>query len=408
MEVLHPKCAGLDVHKDTVVASVRIQGEDEQLVQTFGTSTRELEKLAAYLTRHEVTHVAMEATGSYWKPVWAVLSVGFELLLANAAQVKAVPGRKTDVNDAMWVADLDAHGLIRASFVPTSDIQALRDLTRTRKQYTRQRSSAVQRIDKVLQTANVKLTSVLSDIMGVSGRAILDAIVAGTTDPAKLVRLVNSRVRTPRAKIVEALHGRITDHHRLMIELHLSEIDNLDKLLARIDAEVGKRLEPFRQAVKHVKTIPGVSDLSASVIVSEIGVDMSRFPTSGHLISWAGLCPKNDESAGKRRSTRLRQGDTWLKTNLVQCAWAAVRSKGTYLQSQFFRLKSRRGPRKAIMAIAASILTSIYHMLANGVPYVDLGPQHFNNRERTSMAKRLERKLNDLGYDVTLVERKAA
>jgi len=308
----------------------------------------------------------------------------------------------------MWIADLLAHGLIRASFVPEGDVQDLRDLTRTRKQYTRQRGSAVQRIDKVLQTANIKLTSVLSDIMGVSGRAILDAIVSGTTDPNELVRLVNWRVKAPRTKIVNALHGRITEHHRLMLELHLSEIDHLDRLLVRIDAEIGRRLEPFREAVEKVKTIPGVSELSASVIVSEIGFDMSRFPTSGHLVSWAGLCPRNDETAGKRRSTRLRQGDPWLKTNLVQCAWAAARSKGTYLQSLFFRLRTRRGPRKAIMAVAASILTSIYHMLANNVPYVDLGPQHFNNRERTSMAKRLERKLNDLGYDVTLVDRKVA
>ena len=409
MEVHHQKCAGLDVHKDSVVACIRLHGPKvDHIVETFGTTTGDLQKLADRLSEHGVTHVAMEATGSYWKPVWTVLMPEFELILANAAHIKNVPGRKTDVNDAMWIADLVAHGLIRASFVPSGDIQALRDLTRTRKQLTRERSSHSQRIDKVLQTANIKLSSVVSDIMGESGRAILDAMAAGETDPTKLVSLVHRNVRTSREKIIEALRGRLSEHQRLLLKLHLQQIDSFNSGIALIDTEVGERLQPFRDAVNNLETIPGVSHVSASVIVSEIGVDMSRFKSAAHLISWAGLCPKNDESAGKRRSTKLRNGAPWLKTVLVQCAWSATRKKGTNLREMFMRLKSRRGPRKAIMAVAASILTSIYHMLKNNVRYVDLGPQHYDTINRTQAAKRIVRRLDELGFDVVLTDRSAA
>jgi transposase len=409
LEVLNPRCAGLDVHKDSVVACARIHGERvEQVVETFGTTTSELERLAAFLSKHGVSHVAMEATGSYWKPVWAVLSDEFELILANAAHVKNVPGRKTDVNDAMWLADLLAHGLIRASFVPAPEVQALRDLTRTRKQLTREKASHVQRIDKVLQTANIKLSSVLTDIMGQSGRAILDAMAAGTTDPNALADLVRTRVRAPRSKIVEALRGRLTPHQRLLLQVHLTQIDSFDAAIARIDEEVGERLDPFREAVEKLVSIPGVSEVSAAVIVSEIGFDMGRFASAPHLISWAGLCPRNDQSAGKRRSTKLRKGAPWLKTLLVQTAWCASRAKGTYLRALFGRLKTRRGPRKAIMAVAASILTSIYWMLKRNLSYTDLGPDHFDRTDRSNLAKRLARKLDELGYDVTLADRKAA
>jgi transposase len=409
MEVLHARCAGLDVHKDSVVACVRIHGERvEQTVESFGTSTSELERLCGLLSDRGVTHVVMEATGVYWKPVWAVLNDEFELVLANAMHVKNVPGRKTDVNDAMWLSDLLAHGLVRASFVPPLEVQALRDLTRTRKQLTREKASHIQRIDKVLHAANVKLSSVLSDIMGQSGRAIVDALARGTDDAEALASLVKTRVRASRKEIVEALRGRLSTHQRLLLRVHLGQVDAIDNAIAQIDQEVGERLEPFRAAVDRLVTIPGVSDVSASVVVSEIGFDMGRFATSAHLVSWAGLCPKNDESAGKRRSTTLKKGAPWLKTMLVQTAWCATRAKGTYLRALFLRLKSRRGPRKAIMAVAASILTSVYWMLKRGVDYADLGADHFDRTDRSRLAKKLARKLDELGFDVTLAERDAA
>jgi len=404
MEVLYPRCAGLDVHRDTVVASARVvaAGDLRQEVKTFGTTTSQLLALSDWLTERGVTQVAMEATGVYWKPVWHILEGSFELVLANAMHIKNVPGRKTDVNDAMWIADLLAHGLIRGSFVPPTSIQELRALTRTRKQLVREKASHVQRIDKILQDANFKLGSVLSDIMGESGRTILEALVAGETDPHCLASLVNFRVKAGRELIVEALRGRLSKHHRFLLKLHLGQIDALGAAIADVDLEVGESLRPFRSAAERLTTIPGVSDTAAAVIVSEIGVDMSRFATPGHLISWAGLCPRNDESAGKRRSTRVRKGAPWLKTLLVQCAWCATRAKGTYLRAQFLRLKSRRGPRKAILAVAASILTAVYFMLKKGVPYADLGPDHFDRTDRTRTAMRLVRKLGELGFQVQI------
>ena len=412
MEVLHPRCAGLDVHRDSVVACARValRGGAEHHLETFGTTTSELERLADWLAAHAVTQVAMEATGVYWKPVWAVLALAeaFELVLANAAHVRNVPGRKTDANDATWLADLLAHGLVRASFVPPMAIQALRDLTRTRKQLTREAASHVQRIDKLLQAANLKLGSVLSDIMGESGRAILDALAAGEDDPERLADRVRTRIRASRAQVVEALRGRLSDHQRLLLRIHLGQVDALDAAIAAIDAELGERLDPAREATARLATIPGVSALAAAVIVAEVGLDMGRFPSAAHLISWAGLCPRNDESAGKRHSTKLRKGAPWLKTLLVQTAWCAARAKGTYLRALFGRLKARRGPRKAIVAVAAAILTAIYWMLKRGVAYQDLGADHFDRTDRTRLAARLARKLDELGFDVTLTRREAA
>jgi transposase len=412
MEVLHPRCAGLDIHRDTVVACARLVGDGgvEQHVETFGTTTSELERLSRWLAGHGVTHIAMEATGVYWKPVWAVLAADFELVLANAMHIKNVPGRKTDVNDAMWLADLLAHGLIRASFVPPVAMQALRDLTRGRKQLMREKASHVQRIDKTLQAANLKLGSVLSDIMGVSGRAIVEALAQRQTDPQVLADCVpiRARLRATRAEVTEALRGRRSDHQRLLLQIHLAQIAALEAAVARIDTEIGERLEPFRRATRQLITIPGVHELSAAVILAEIGVDMDRFPSAGHLISWAGLCPGNDESAGKRRSTKLRKGDPWLKILLVQVVLVAVRRKGSYLRALFHRLKIRRGPRKAIMAVAAAILTAIYWMLKRGVAYADLGADHFDRTERARLAARLTRKLDELGYHVTITDRQAA
>ena len=402
MDVIYPRCAGLDVHKQTVVACVRIAqgGAPKQEVRTFETTTSGLLALVDWLESLGVQHVAMEATGVYWKPVWHVLEGHFELILANAAHVKNVPGRKTDVNDAMWLADLLAHGLIRASFVPPTAVQELCTLTRTRKQFVRERASHVQRIEKLLEDANIKITSLLSDITGKSGRAVLQALIDGQTDPERLVACIG-RVKASRAELLEALRGRVSAHHRFMLKLHLDHIETMDKAIAAIEQEVGIGLEPFRQAAQLLSTMPGISAVSANVLVAEIGIDMSRFATPAHLLSWACLCPRNDESAGKRRSTRLRRGGKWLKTTLVQAAWSAVKVKGSYLQAQFHRIRTRRGAKKAIIAVAASMLTAAWHMLRDGTEWHDLGAAHFDQADATKTANRLIRRLQQLGYQVS-------
>jgi transposase len=408
MDVLYPRCAGLDVHKDTVVARLRCVSEpraDE--VRSFSTTTRALLELNEWLGSHGVTHVAMEATGVYWKPVWHLLEEHFELVLANAQHIRNVPGRKTDVNDATWIADLLAHGLIRSSFVPPAPIQELRDLTRTRKQLVREISQHSLRIQKTLEDANVKLSSVLSNVLGSSGRAILQALIAGQSDPEQLAELAQGTARKKRTELVAALHGRIKPHHRRLLKVHLELIAALEQALLEIDADVGKTLAPIHSSARLLTSLPGVSDLTAQVMVAEIGVDMARFPSAAHLISWAGLCPRNDESAGKRRSTRVRKGAPWLKTALVTAAWAAVRVKDSYLQAQFHRLRSRRGAKKAILAVAASMLTAAYHMLKNGLEYHDLGADHFTRRDRSKAILRLVRRLNDLGCQVQLTPQAA-
>lgn len=411
MEVLHAHCAGLDVHKDTVVACVRhmVEGKVEREVRSFKTTTVDLMTLSEWLSAEGCTHTVMEATGIYWKPVWHILSDGeFELVLANAAHVKNVPGRKTDVNDATWLADLMAHGLVRSSFVPDEQTQEMRDFLRTRKQFVRERSSHIQRIQKTLEDANIKLDSVITDIIGLSGRRMIEAIIAGETDPNGLAALAHRRIKATPSELEAALRGRVTAHHRFMLRLHLDHMTALDEAIARIDKEVEANVEPFRTAIQILSTVPGISQLSAEVIVAEIGTDMGRFPSQGHLISWAGLCPKNDESAGKRRSTRMRKGAPWLKTTLIQCAWAAARTKGSYLQAQFHRLRSRRGAKKAIGAVAASILTAAYHMLKNGTLYQDLGADYFDGRSKTKHVLRLVGRLQNLGFAVHITPTETA
>ena len=405
MELMHRRCCGLDVHKETVVACLRLvaDGKVTTEVRTFQTTTADLLRLSAWLAANECTHVAMEATGVYWKPVWHILDDGeFALLLANAAHVKNVPGRKTDVNDATWLAELLAHGLLRASFVPDTQTQEMRTLLRTRKQLVREQSSHVLRVQKTLEDANIKLDSVLSDVMGKSGRAMIEALIAGETNPTKLASLADRRVKGSQDELREALRGRVTKHHRFLLRLHLNQIDALAAAMATIDAQVEESLEPFRTAVELITSIPGIKNLSAHVIVSEIGIDIRRFPSATHLISWACLCPRNDESAGKRRSNRVRKGAVWLKTTLVQCAWAAVKKKDSYLQAQFFRIRARRGQKKAILAVAASMLTAIYHMLKDGTLYQDLGRNYLDRRSTDQQKKRLVKRLADLGYAVAL------
>jgi transposase len=402
MEVLYPRCAGLDVHAATVVACVRLASGATVAYEhrTVSTNSRGLLELAEWLAAHGCTHVAMEATGVYWKPVWHVLEEHFTLILANAMHIRNIPGRKSDKNDATWIADLLALGLIRSSFVPPPPIQELRDLTRTRKQLVREVTRHTQRIQKTLEDANIKLTEVVSDILGVSGRAILTALVAGETDPERLVDLTRGRLQASRSQLVEALHGRVTAHHRFMIKLHLTQIAALDTAVADVEARISEALAPFRAAVSLLTTMPGLKATAAAVIIAEIGDDMAKFPSAGHLLSWAGLCPRLDESAGKRRSSRTRQGAPWLKTTLVQVAWSAARKKDSYFHAQFLRLKSRRGPKKAILAVAASMLTDIYYMLRDGVEFHDLGDQYFAQHDKQRLTKRLLQRLRDLGVDV--------
>ena len=416
MEIMHERVAGLDVHKAMIVGCIRLMagGKIDRECRTFDTATSGLLALLAWLTESGCTHVAMEATGVYWKPVWNILSDGkFELTVANAAHIKNVPGRKTDVNDATWIADLVACGLIKASFVPDQQFQELRSLLRARKQLTREQASHVQRIQKTLEEANIKLDTVISDIMGVSGRRMIEAMIGGLRNPAKLAELADRRIKASPKALYDALHGRLTEHHRFMLRLYLTQYDTLaaaiaeidqevDALVARMDAEVVTGHATFRSLIALLCTIPGVGTLAATTILAEIGDDMSRFPTDGHLLSWAGFCPGHNESAGKRKSSRLRKGAPWLKTMLVQCAWAASRKKDSYYKAQFNRLRAKRGPQRAICAVAASMLTAIYHMLKDGVEYHDLGANHFDRRPTEVKAKRLVAQLAKLGFQVQI------
>jgi transposase len=411
MQVLHERCAGLDVHKETVVACVRVVeggAEARREVRRFSTTTKGLLELAGWLKECGCTHVGMESTGVYWKPVWHVLEAegAFELVLANAAHIRNVPGRKSDVNDATWIADLLAHGLIRSSFVPPTPIQELRDLTRTRRQLVREIVQHKQRIQKVLEDANVKLASVVSDVLGMSGRKMLRAIIKGQTDPVRLAALGSERLAASQEELTEALRGRVTAHHCFLLKQHLAMVEHLEKTVEQFEAQIEAALAPFRDAVERLVTIPGVSKTAAHVIVAEIGVDMSRFATAAHLVSWAGLCPGLNESAGKVMSRKLRNGAPWLKPVLVQCAWGAARSKDTYLHGQFLRLRARRGPKRAVVAVAASILTAAYHLLRDQVPYRDLGPLYLLRVDHDRKAERLARQIRQLGYEVEI--RKAA
>jgi transposase len=416
MEAMHERVAGLDVHKDNVVACVRTMSGDKTTreCQTFDTTTDGLLALLEWLKRCRCELVVMEATGVFWMPVWKILSDGaFKLVVANAAHIKAVPGRKTDMKDAEWLAELAAFGLIKASFVPDEEQHELRALMRTRKQLVREQTRHVQRIQKTLTEANIRLDSVISDIMGRNGRRMIEAMIAGVRDPRKLAALADQRLKAAPKELYDALHGRLTEHHRFLLQLHLGQWDILDMTIrnidrevetrvSRLDAEVAADKAKFSDLIDQLATIPGVSRLSALTILSEIGSDMSRFETAGHLVAWAGMCPGQNESAGKRKRTRLRKGAPWLKTMLVQCAWAAKRKKDSYYKAQFFRLQTKRGPQKAICAVAASLLTAIYHMLKDGTVHHDLGAGHFDQRAPHLKVKRLVNQITKLGFEVTL------
>lgn len=403
MEVIYPRCAGLDVHKDLIVACARIaSGQNvERHFGRFGTSTRELLRLLDWLRGFGLTHVAMESTGVYWKPVWHVLDGSFKLVLGNAKDMKHVPGRKSDQSDASWIADLLAMGMIRPSFVPPEEIQELRDLTRTRTQLMHERGREVQRIQKVLEDANVKLSSVLTDITGVSGRRMLIALLNGATDAKQIAKLADRRVKASEGAITDAVEGRVTEHHRFMIALHLRHINEIEALVSSLESRIERKLEPFRAAVGHLITMPGVKDDAAAAILAEIGTDMSVFPTADHLVAWSTIAPGLNESGGRKRPARTKRA-RWLKAKMTQCAWAAVKKRDSYLCARYHRIKARRGNKKAILAVAATMLRAIYHMVKNDVDYQDLGADFFDRHDSERAAKRLKRRLEKLGYAVAL------
>ena len=404
METLHRRCAGLDVHQKEIVACRRIVSgrKSGSELGRFPTTTPGLLALSAWLRKARVTHVAMEATGVYWKPVWHVLCHDFKLILANAAHIRNVPGRKSDANDATWIADLLAHGLIRASFVPPQPIQELRDLTRTRRELTREIVRHTQRIQATLEEANIKLTSVISDVLGWSGRRILKAIVAGEDDPRRLVDLAHPRLACAREDLAAALQGRLRDHHRFLIGQHLKTIEQIEATIAEFDIRLETALAPFRGAVDRLMEIPGVGDNVARTLIAEIGADMSAFPTADHLVSWAGMCPRLDESAGRKRSRRLRKGAPWLKPVLVQAALAATKTKNASMRARYFSLKPRLGHKKAIIAVAAAMLRIVFHILKDGTFYQDLGPDYRRPKNPQHAAHKLAKRIRDLGFEVEL------
>lgn len=413
MEIVFERCAGIDIGKREIVVCVRTSGPGQQRrneVRTFGTFTAQLEEMISWLRSEGVTAVVMEATGQYWKPVWYLLEEhGIEhLKLVNARHVKMVPGRKTDVCDAQWLADLFEHGLLQGSFVPPEPIRELRDLTRYRKRLIQDRAREGQRAARILEDAGIKLDSVASDILGVSGRAMLRALIDGERDPDVLAELAKGKLRNKRDELRQALRGRFRRHHAELLGLQLAHIEHLDTAIAALDARVDEVMAPFSDARDRLDTIPGVGKRAAECIIAEIGVDMSVFPTPQQLASWAGVCPGNNITGGKRRSGRSRHGDPWLGETLVECAWAAARTRDTYLSAQYWRLSRRIGRKKAALAVGNSMLTSAWHMLSMNCDYDDLGGDYFarHNTERTRT--RAIRQLQDLGYRVTLEPAAAA
>ena len=405
METIVERPAALDVHKESVTACVRVPGLDgrrEQHLHAFKTTVAGLLTLRDWLGAHGVTQVAMEATGVYWKPVWAILEDEFDCLLVNARHVKQVPGRKTDLADAAWLCQLLEAGLLRRSFVPPKPIRTLRNLTRYRKAQIRERQREANRLHKILEDTGIKLDCVATDILGVSGRAMLEALVAGTTDPAVLGELARGRLRAKLPALREALEGRFTDEHALVVSSILAHIDFLDEQIGRLSAAIEQAIAPFAAAVELLCTIPGVQKRTAEVIVAEIGVDMNQFATAGHLVSWAGLCPGQNESAGKRQNTRTRKGSKWLRSALLEAALAATRTNDTYLAAQYRRLKPRRGHGRASIAVCHSILAASWHMLQTGELYRDLGGDYYQRRDPERTTRHLIRQLEALGHTVTL------
>jgi len=405
MDILYTCCAGLDVHKMTVVACVRrvdAGGKVHKEVRTFETTTRGLLALADWLRAEKVTHAAMESTGVYWKPVFNILEDQVQLILVNAQHIKQVPGRKTDVKDCEWIAQLLQVGLLRASFVPPAPIRELRELTRQRVQLLGEKSAAANRIHKVLEDANIKLASVATDVLGVSGRAILEALIAGQTDPVPLAELAQKSLRRKIPELRLALEGKVTANHRFLLRMLLDHVRHQEEWVERVTARIEELMIPFAPAMEKLQTIPGVGQKVAEVLLAEMGPDMSVFPSAEHLSSWAGMSPGNNESAGKRHSGRTTKGSHWLRSMLVQAAWAASHTKGTYLADQYRRLASRRGKKRALIAVGHTILVIAYHVLKKGIPYAELGADYLARLDPERVTRNLVRRLERLGHKVTL------
>jgi transposase len=405
MQVLFAKSAGLDVHKKTVVAAVMLTlltGEVRKQIRTFATTTQGLLALADWLTSQQVTHVAMESTGIYWRPVFNILEGAFTVILVNAQHMKAVPGRKTDVKDSEWLADLLRHGLLKASFIPPQPIRDLRDLVRYRQSLVQERAREINRLQKVLETANIKLSSVVSDVMGASGRSMIQALVAGEHSPEVLAELAQGSLHKKIPQLREALLGRVDAHHQILLAHLLAHISFLDRTIFHLFLQIHQYLEPYDEAVELLVSIPGIAAETAACILGEIGVDMSCFPTAAHLASWAGVCPGNRQSGGKRLSGKINKGNKRLKAALAEVVWVLSHMKDNYLSAQYHRLARRLGKQKAVMAVAHSLLVIIYHMLRDKQPYRDLGAAFFETREKERVVKGALRRLEGLGYTVTL------
>jgi transposase len=405
MEVVYARCCGLDLHKRTVVACRVVPGpagQPEKEVRTFGTMTAELLALGDWLQAAGVTHVAMESTGVYWKPIYNLLEEQFTLVLANAQHIKAVPGRKTDVKDSEWIADLLRHGLLQPSYVPDRPQRELRELTRYRTTLVRERSAELNRLEKTLEGANIKLAGVASSLGGRSARAMLEALVAGASDPGALAQLARGRLREKLPQLEQALRGHFQAHQRFLVAQQLAHLDYLDDAITRVSAEIAERLRPFDDVLTRLQTIPGVGRRGAEILLAELGTDLSRFRTAGQLAAWAGMAPGNYESAGKRRSGKTRKGSPYLRTLLVEAGQAAGRTKDTYLAAQYHRLAARRGKKRAALAVGHTILVIVYHLLTRGTCYEELGGRYFDERDRQAVERRLVRRLEALGHKVTL------
>jgi transposase len=405
MDTLYRCCAGLDVHKDTVVACVRRVsggGQVRKEVRTFGTMTAQLLALVDWLAAEGVSHAALESTGVYWKPVFNLLEGRVTVILVNAQHIKQVPGRKTDVKDCEWIAQLLQHGLLKASFVPPRPTRELRDLTRQRTQLVRQAAAVANRIQKVLEDANIKLGSVASDVLGESGRDMLRALIDGENDPAALADRARGRLRAKIPALRLALQGHVMEHHRFLLQLHLDQLQSLGALIERLGARIEAAVAPLAKAAENLRTIPGVSRRVAETVLAEIGTAMEQFPTAAHLASWAGMCPGSDESAGKRRSGRTTKGSRWLRGMLVQAAWAASHTKDSYLAAQYRRLARRRGRKRALLAVGHTLLVIMYHVLQRGVPYRELGASYLDRLEPQRLVRQLVKRLEQLGHKVTL------
>jgi len=405
MQVMYVRCAGLDVHKKTVSGCVSVceaEGVKWQKTRVFGTCTEDLLMLAEWLKECGVTHVAMEATSVYWRPIWAVLEGQFEQMLVNPQHIKAVPGRKTDTKDCEWIADLLQHGLLKGSFVPPTPIQDLRDLTRYRAELRQSQNRVANRIQKLLEQANLKLSSVVSNTLGVSGRLMLEAIISGCEDPQQLAQLARGRLKEKIPQLKQALQGRVRQHHRFLLAEYLDEWDALDRRIRRVEAEIDTCIRPFELVVTLWQTLPGVDRVTACSLVAELGVDMKQFPSAQHLASWAALCPGNHESAGKRKSGKTREGNKWLRRTLCQAAWAAARTKDCYLSAQFKRLAARRGMKRAVMAVAHSMLVIGYHVLSTGQSYRELGGNYLEQINKYQLQRHFIKRLQRLGLQVTV------